>query len=80
MNSNNLEIRERWVTCPICGRKVQKAWLSISDSTCNCGAEFTACVTKGFVATILHTKGDNLSMQERIDNYIKQLSDVVSYS
>ena len=78
MNSSDLEVRERWVTCPICGKKVQKSWVSISDMTCNCGTEFTACVTKEFVATILHAKGDNLSMKQRIERFAKQLTEVVA--
>ena len=79
MNSSNLESkRDRWVCCPICGRKVQKAWISISDCNCKCGTEFTSCVTKDFVTTILHENGDNISMQERIEKYVKQLMDMAS--
>lgn len=73
MKNSNMESKERWVCCPICGKKVQKAWISYSDCTCHCGAEFTACVTKDFVTTILHEKGDKLSMEERITNYQKKL-------
>ena len=73
MNNSNLESKERWVCCPVCGRKVQRSWISVSDCNCSCGAEFTSVVTKDFVTTILHEKGENISMQERITQYMKQL-------
>ena len=78
MKQSNDTNKERWVTCLVCGKKVQKAYLSISDSTCSCGTKFTVCATKDFVTTIMHEKGDNLSMQERIEKYVEQLTKVTS--
>ena len=74
MKSSNLISKERWVCCPSCGKKVQKAWISYSDCACSCGLEFTACVTKHFVTTILHEKGDDMSMEDRIKTYLAELS------
>lgn len=71
--SNNDISKDRWVVCPVCGRKVTRTRLTYSDHICNkCGTEFMACVTQDFATTILH-ENDNLSMSERLLKYQQQL-------
>ena len=72
---NNAEKRIRVVTCPVCGRVLEKARISSKESSCKCGSEVTTLATKGFVATIIHEPGeDELSFNERIRGFQKQLS------
>lgn len=68
-----LSDRDRWVSCPVCNKKILKTRVTNSDCVCSCGAEFTAFVSKDFVTTILHEKGDNLSITERLKRYQSQL-------
>ena len=68
-----LSDRDRWVSCPVCNKKILKTRVTNSDCVCSCGAEFTAFVAKDFVTTILHEKGENLSMSERLNRYQQQL-------
>lgn len=72
---NMTERRIRVVTCPVCGRVLEKARISSKESSCKCGSEITTLATKGFVATIIHEPGeDEVSFNERILCFQKQLS------
>lgn len=62
-----------WVNCPECNKRIIKAKVTSCDCVCGCGAVFTAYVTKEFVTTIMHEKGDDLSAAERLERYHHQL-------
>ena len=53
MNEKINKIADRYISCPVCRRKADQGKLISKDYKCECGAEYTALVSKWFVTTIL---------------------------
>ncbi len=78
---NIVEENMRVITCPICGRVLEKTRSTSKENTCKCGSEVTTLVTKGFVANIIHEPGEsNKSFQERLLGFQKQLNLLIELS
>ena len=68
-----LDQKEHWITCPVCGKRLMKPRIASVEVHCDCGANVTACATKNFVATIIHSDNDDTSMTERLDQYRQEI-------
>ncbi|MDO4189356.1 MAG: hypothetical protein Q4D29_10250 [Lachnospiraceae bacterium] len=74
MNDKIINIAERYVSCPVCRRKADQAKLMSKDYKCECGAEYTALVSKWFVATVLiDPKEKEKPLEERLKKYQEQI-------
>ena len=80
MNSNTdkkvVKVKDAsWVCCPYCGKKIRKSTLACDICRCEqCGADFRACVVKGFVIVGPYDKEENeIEFYNRIKNYLEQL-------
>ena len=79
MNEKIVNITERFVSCPVCRKKADQARIQLKDQKCDgCGAEYTALVTKWFVATILKDPQEKeISVEKRLLKYQQQLFELV---
>ena len=74
MNEKINKIADRYISCPVCRRKADQGKLISKDYKCECGAEYTALVTKWFVTTILTDPEDREKpLQKRLEEYQKRL-------
>ena len=74
MNEKIYKIADRYISCPVCRRKADQGKLISKDYKCECGAEYTALVTKWFVTTILTDPEDREKpLQKRLEEYQKRL-------
>ena len=74
MNEKINKIAERYISCPVCRRKADQGKLISKDYKCECGAEYTALVSKWFVTTILTDPEDkDKPLQKRLEEYQKRL-------
>ena len=72
MNEKINKIADRYISCPVCRRKADQGKLISKD--CECGAEYTALVSKWFVTTVLKDPNDKEKpLQERLEEYQKRL-------
>ena len=74
MNEKISKIADRYISCPVCRRKADQGKLISKDYKCECGAEYTALVSKWFETTILKDPNDKEKpLQERLEEYQKRL-------
>ena len=74
MNEKINKIAERYISCPVCRRKADQAKLISKDYKCECGAEYTALVSKWFVTTILIDPEDkDMPLRKRLAKYQERL-------
>lgn len=74
MNEKINKIADRYISCPVCRRKADQAKLISKDYKCECGAEYTALVSKWFVTTILIDPEDkDMPLRKRLAKYQERL-------
>lgn len=66
---------ERWVVCPICGKKIQKTRMTNSEFRCDCGTNITVVASRDFVTTIIYNETDHLSIEQRLNQYCNSFMD-----
>lgn len=67
------EKRTRWIVCPVCGKKIQKTWMTYSDIKCSCGTSFTVLAASGFVTNIIHEEQEEIATEHRIISYFEAI-------
>ena len=61
--------RERWIVCPVCGKKIQKARITYSEIRCECGTNITVLALKDFITTLIHDNDEIIPIEQRIREY-----------